>query len=168
MPQIKTPRAQKEYKCSSCGDTISKGDMYRKAKPFRRPPIVRCMKPECMIQQSQLTGSESMAAYYALTEGPPIVADNFESASDCAEALETWADDVAQAAEVFGEVAERIEEGFQHETSQSEEIRAQGEEVEGWAEEIRSKASDIKDLEGDDWKDEAEGLIDEAVGGGPL
>lgn len=168
MPQIKTPKAQKEYKCSSCGDTIHKGEMYRKAKPFRRPPIVRCMKPGCEITQSQLTSSESMAAYYALTEGSIIVAENYESPEAICDDLETFADQITEAADVFGEVAERIEEGFQHETTQSEEIRGQGEEVESWADQVRSLASDVKDLEGDDWQDQAQTIIDEAYGGGPL
>ena len=44
MAKIEKPVARKEYKCSKCGEVIKKGDQYWKGIPFRRSPIIRCMK----------------------------------------------------------------------------------------------------------------------------
>lgn len=44
MAKIEKPKARKEYKCSKCGETIKVGETYLKGTPFRRSPVIRCMK----------------------------------------------------------------------------------------------------------------------------
>ena len=56
MAKLETPVARKEYKCSKCGEAIKKGDQYQKGIPFRRPPIIRCLK--CGIYRWECSSSE--------------------------------------------------------------------------------------------------------------
>ena len=56
MAKIDKPVARKEYKCSKCGEVIKKGDQYWKGIPFRRSPIIRCLK--CGIYRWECSSSE--------------------------------------------------------------------------------------------------------------
>ena len=56
MAKIEKPVARKEYKCSKCGEVIKKGDQYWKGIPFRRTPIIRCLK--CGIYHWECSSSE--------------------------------------------------------------------------------------------------------------
>ena len=56
MAKIEKPVARKEYKCSKCGEVIKKGDQYWKGIPFRRSPIIRCLK--CGIYRWECSSSE--------------------------------------------------------------------------------------------------------------
>lgn len=56
MAKIERPKARKEYKCSKCGETIKVGDTYLKGTPFRRSPVIRCMK--CGLRSWELSSSD--------------------------------------------------------------------------------------------------------------
>lgn len=56
MAKIENLVARKEYKCSKCGKVIKKGDQYWKGIPFRRSPIIRCLK--CGIYRWECSSSD--------------------------------------------------------------------------------------------------------------
>ena len=56
MAKIEKPVARKEYKCSKCGEVIKKGDQYWKGIPFRRSPVIRCLK--CGIYRWECSSSD--------------------------------------------------------------------------------------------------------------
>lgn len=56
MAKIERPKARKEYKCSKCGETIKVGDTYLKGTPFRRSPVIRCLK--CGLRGWELSSSD--------------------------------------------------------------------------------------------------------------
>lgn len=56
MARIDKPKARKEYKCSKCGEVIKVGDTYLKGTPFRRSPVIRCIK--CGLRGWELSSSE--------------------------------------------------------------------------------------------------------------
>ena len=56
MAKIEKPKARKEYKCSKCGETIKVGDTYLKGIPFRRSPVIRCLK--CGLRGWELSSSD--------------------------------------------------------------------------------------------------------------
>ena len=56
MAKIDKPKARKEYKCSKCGEVIKVGDTYLKGTPFRRSPVIRCIK--CGLRGWELSSSE--------------------------------------------------------------------------------------------------------------
>lgn len=56
MAKIEKPKARKYYKCSKCGEVIKPGDTYLKGTPFRRSPVIRCMK--CGLRSWELSSSD--------------------------------------------------------------------------------------------------------------
>ena len=56
MAKIEKPKARKEYKCSKCGEVIKVGDTYLKGTPFRRSPVIRCIK--CGLRGWELSSSD--------------------------------------------------------------------------------------------------------------
>lgn len=56
MAKVERPKARKEYKCSKCGEVIQVGDTYLKGVPFRRSPVIRCIK--CGLRSWELSSSE--------------------------------------------------------------------------------------------------------------
>lgn len=136
MPRIKTQKARKPLKCSRCGATIKAGDEYRKFKRFRSPKVVRCMKSECAPRASELTGSSSRSAIYSANEQG---VDGLAGAT-CISDLQSVRDDVVaaieEAAEACREAASNIEDGFQHETEQSQQLNELADAVDSWKDEV--------------------------------
>ena len=56
MAKIEKPKARKEYKCSKCGGIIKIGETYLKGTPFRRSPVIRCIK--CGLRSWELSSSD--------------------------------------------------------------------------------------------------------------
>lgn len=66
MGQITWQKSRKEYKCSKCGTSISKGDDYKRIIiNFKKPRIV-CDR--CKIKRSELTDSEYLQWLYDLQD----------------------------------------------------------------------------------------------------
>lgn len=98
-------------------------------------------------------------------------ADSIESVEDA----EAWAADKAQEirdlAEEKRESAQNMEEGFGHETSQSQELNETADQLEEWADEVENV--DLPDEpededERDAWLDQLHEALDEALNNSPL
>lgn len=137
--------------CEACRQPINIGDPYkwvaprahRAAKGIKRNRHTSCpgWKP------SELTSSPHLATIYAAQENADkemaaISIGSVDEAESVVEVLEQIATDFAEsimeAAESYGESADAIEDGFGHETYQSDELREKSEAVEGWADEVAS------------------------------
>jgi len=93
-------------------------------------------------QAGVLVGGTSPANMNAVAEGRPVTDEEwltdlnaiYESAND---ALGTAADALESVYEDYRESASNIEDGFGHETQQSQELNETADEIEAWAEEVR-------------------------------
>lgn len=162
------PFTQKPLRCEACGEPINMGDSYkwvaprahRAAKGTKRNRHLTCPA----WKGSELTSSPHLATIYGAQEGAEedlsrITIDSFDDVEAVAEDIEaiagTFADSIREAAESYGESADNIEEGFGHETYQSEELRQKSEDVESWAEDAEQFQVDRLD------ESELEGLDDD-------
>jgi hypothetical protein len=123
-------------RCGACGEPIKIGDAYKFVKP-RTHKGARGTKlnrhETCPSwKASELTSSEFRRIIYAAAEGAPGASG--ETPDEWTEALEALQDHYAsaakEAAECRQDAASNIEEGFGHETYQSEELRGEGDEAE--------------------------------------
>lgn len=127
-------------KCEVCGKTIEPGQPYKhvtpKSGPYGGRTRTRCAS--CPSWQpwdlsSALWARQAQIEASAMDDFP----DGFEETDD----LDDWAENVASKIESLAdekeEAADNIEEGFGHETYQSEEIRQTAESLREWAENVR-------------------------------
>jgi len=148
MARVNVRKARKSYTCGGCGDAITPGTQYRWAKTRYGPKITRCMKVECTIKQSELTGSEKLSTLYAVVEGlDELKVDSYDSLEDLATDVRGFSEQVTEVAEMYRESASNIEDGFGHSTMQSEELEQKADDVESWASEIEEAASNIEGIE---------------------
>ncbi len=146
--------------CDSCGDPINVGDPYKWIAPRAHRAaqgVKRNRHTTCPAwKPSETTSSQHLATIYAAQEAADASLSTIEVATidetvDVAEQLqeiaETFAEEVMGAAETYQESADAIEEGFGHETYQSEELAEKAEAVESWAEEASSFTADEYDGE---------------------
>lgn len=128
-------------KCSKCGGTIAKGDSYKwwaNRAPgmrggFRR---VRCSRRECHPKPSEMEGNPKRAAIMSMQEGLAADLEAWEAsgATDTEELTsiaEAAAENAMEVVEELREGAQNIEDGFGHETYQSEELNERADELEG-------------------------------------
>jgi hypothetical protein len=172
--------AAKPHVCGACGVTINKGDPYSWAKGRFGPKMTRCAQAKCRFKPSDLTSNEKLSKLYAAQEVLEEALGNWQDteggdATDLREALEAAAEEAREAAGMYEESAEAIEEGFGHPTSQSEELRDNGADAEGWADELDQVAGDLEDGDETDedwdeeqWRSEIIGTIEDVVGSLPL
>lgn len=168
------PFMQVPLRCESCGNPINIGDPYkwvaprahRAAKGIKRNRHLTCPS----WKSSELTSSPHLATIYAAQEDAEVSlamlsVSSIDEVEDVAIQLEEiageFADQLQSAVESYEESASNIEDGFGHETYQSEELRQKSEDVQSWADEAeqhqvdRFDASDIEHLEDDDEEIEA-------------
>lgn len=139
---------QKPLRCEACGNPIEIGMSYKWVAPrahrgatgHKRNRHVNCPA----WKQSELTSSQHLATIYAAQEGAEdalasVTIDTVEDAEGVLETLREiagdFADQVREASQSYEESAQNIEDGFGHETYQSEELREKSESIEGWADE---------------------------------
>lgn len=127
-------------KCDSCHQEIQVGSPYKHISPRSGPygghTLYRCdICPNWHVWEY----SSSLSARLSEIEYDFSNAiDEVESEDDVQSALDEAAERVREIAQEKGESADNIEEGFQHETYQSQELREQSESLESWADEISS------------------------------
>lgn len=127
-------------KCGSCHQEIQVGSPYKHISPRSGPygghTLYRCdICPNWHVWEY----SSSLSARLSEIEYDFSNAiDEVESEDDVQSALDEAAERVREIAQEKGESADNIEEGFQHETYQSQELREQSESLESWADEISS------------------------------
>lgn len=137
--------------CGRCGSKIEPGQPYKHWSFRYGGKHIRCTKSECAPRASDLTSNDKLSTLYAAGENfdDSVVDWDGEDGDDLKSMLQEYADEVRSVAEMYEESAQNIEDGFQHETSQSEEQR-------GYAEELNSFADDIEAIQYDidDWNEE--------------
>lgn len=158
--EINHPFTQTPLRCEACGKPINIGDSYkwvaprahRAARGHKRNRHTTCPG----WKASELTSSPHLASIYAAQEtaetdlaGIDVSTpeDTTAAVERLCEIAEAFADGIMEASESYGESATNIEDGFGHETYQSEELREKSEAIEGWAEEASQYDPDEFDEE---------------------
>lgn len=155
-------KSQKPTTCEKCGKALPAGSSYKWCAPragkfARGRKRIRCS--DCpRWRASETTSSGHLATLYGAQEafGDALNAWDGEDAEALRSALTDLASGVREAGESYGESAQNIEDGFQHETSMSQELREKSESLVSWADEIESAAEDIEDFDEDAALEEAE------------
>jgi hypothetical protein len=126
--------------CGKCGVEIKVGDPYKHISPRSGPyggrTLYRCAScPSWHVWEYSSSLSARLAEIsYNFSEA----IDSAESEDDVQTALNEAAEAVREIAQEKGESADNIEQGFQHETEQSQELRDISEQLESWADEIEN------------------------------
>ncbi len=147
-------------KCEKCGKTIEVGSPYKWVKPKSGPSGGRT-RTRCSAcpswRPSELTGSSALSALYGAQEAAEddLSAWEPDDGTDALEAiLSTLAEGIREAAQVYEEGADNMEDGFGHETSSSAELREKAETLNGMADEVE-QAGDFEEWDEDQAKADA-------------
>lgn len=146
MPQIKTRSARKTYTCQM-GCTISPGETYYSAKPYRAPKKIRCKDHPFAPGEAEGGSRGELVAIEAAISALDV--DLREDVSSVGDELSNIAEQVRGVAEEYQEKASNIEDGFGHSTYMSDEFQDQASELESWADEIESAADELRGLAGE-------------------
>ena len=140
MARVHTAIAAKDYPAQG----ISKGDKYWHWTPYRQPRRLS----KTMPRPSQTESNDTKASLYIVVEGLTDSINVATTVQEIREAVESAISECETVCDEFNEKADNIEDGFGHETMQSEEIRSWAEEVEEWKNELES--IDLPDDEPDE------------------
>jgi len=151
-----------ELRCNGCGQPIEIGQPYKWFKmKTTYGGIKRSYHPDCEIPPSHRTSSRMGEIY----DAQATLGKDLEAAQDfdgIREALEAFSSVVREVGEGYTESADNMEEGFGHETYQSQEIRERAEGLESWADEIDSWDFSGDEPDQDDFKCLDQEAYDEA------
>ena len=145
--------------CEACQKPIEVGTPYKWVKPKSGPygGRKRNRHEACPgWRPSDLTGSPALSTLYAAQEAAQdAISDWDEVDLDAArEILVELANGIREAGEVYTQGADNMEDGFGHETYQSQELREKGEALESAADEIESAGDDLDEFDEDAaWED---------------
>lgn len=146
MPQIRTRSARKSYTCEK-GCTISPGEMYYSAKPYRAPKRIRCKDHPFAPGEAQ---GGTRGDIIAVEDGLGNI--TFELREDIgliADDLNGYAEQVRGISEEYEEKASNIEDGFGHATYMSDEFQDNASQLEEWASDIDNAADEIREMAGE-------------------
>lgn len=154
MPRVNVvAKSMKDQgKCGRCSTIITKGMPYKWWKFRYGGRHIRCMN--CQIRGSELISSDKLSRLASVSEDAsdiiaksittPSTIDDFRSeAESLIDNLRGLINTIREVGEEYGESADNIESGFQHETAMSEELREKADNCESWADEIESALDDI-------------------------
>jgi hypothetical protein len=143
---IKSARASKfDRTCYTCRQPIEVGQGYARNQPSRYSPTYQwhtaCASPPASVLETNDKRSQAMAAFedaYASLDaiGDDIEGDEVESA--LTDLRDTAAEGVREAAEMWREAQQSIEDGFGHATYQSDEMGDHADTYDGVADTIES------------------------------
>jgi methyl-accepting chemotaxis protein len=171
-------------RCGSCGKDIEVGQGYRYIAPRYGPKKKRHLSCPA-FKPSELTSNDKMAALLAALEdgeeelGAWTPAEDEPNLDDLQGILQNIAEHIREAAEMWTESAENIEQGFGHATWQSEEFEETASEVESFADEVENWSLPDPPEKGEDtetpydeqvatWADEARDAALEALQNCPV
>jgi chromosome segregation ATPase len=139
----------------ACGIEVKKGEGYYHAASFRGPKIVRHHRCGA-FRQSQLTGNDKLSTLYSSFEDVQdwIAACNEFDIDGAKEAMEACASEIENVAEMYRESQSNMEDGFQHATSQSDELGDNADQLEDFAGDVRSAGEDLEEFDEDAANDE--------------
>jgi hypothetical protein len=144
-------------RCIKCGTEIEPGQPYKwTALRIGRSSQRKDFCANCPVRPSDQTTSPHLQTLYlaqetaedALAQGGGL------GLTDLADIVRGYAEGVREAAESYGESADNMEEGFGHETYQSQEIREKADECESAADTIESAADEIESMDDPDAEDD--------------
>jgi hypothetical protein len=169
---VKSAKGRKDghsRRCIKCGTEILPGQPYKWfANRIGRYSQRKNFCANCRIRPSDQTTSPHLQTIYAAQEAAEDALAQVPEATltDLAEIVREYANGVREASESYTESADNMEDGFGHETQQSEEIREKAEACESAADEIESMADEIEGMDDPDadeseFADEYEGEVDE-------
>jgi len=178
---VKAAKGRKDgrpRRCSGCGKEINAGDPYKWfANRIGRYSSRKDFCADCRIRPSMMTTSPHLSALYAAQETAEDAlgagGDDLTLA-DIAQIVRDYGEAVREVGTGYEESADNIEDGFGHETYQSEEIREKASACEDAADQADSAADDIEGMDDPDddesefrddyegeWDDEADKAEDE-------
>lgn len=170
---VKSAKGRKDgraRKCSQCGTEILPGQSYKWfANRIGRYSQRKDFCADCRIRPSMQTTSPHLQTIYAGQENAEdalAAGGNEMTLSDIADAVRGYAEALREASESYGESADNMEDGFGHETANSQEIREKADECESIADTVEGAADEIEsmddpDAEEDEFADDYEGETDE-------
>jgi len=149
---VKSAKGRKDGRartCAGCGTEIKPGDSYKWfANRIGRYSSRKNYCANCRIRPSMMTTSANLSALYAAQEAAEdALARNPESLTDIAEIVREYAQGVRDVGEMYVESADAMEDGFGHETYQSQEIREKADACESAADEAESAADEIENMD---------------------
>lgn len=159
--------------CCTCDEPIAVGQSYYRNQPSRFSGAyswhVDCAPPAPSALESNDKRARAMEAFEAAAAelaglDPGSYAESDALLADVGQIIEDCATGVREAAEMWTESADSIEDGFGHSTSQSDELREHAEVYEGVADEVEAVEREDWD-DGDDFAEWAQGVIDAVAAG---
>lgn len=141
------------HTCGKCGKEIKVGDPYKwiqpKSGPYGGSKRYRCISCPSW-RPSETTGSAALGALYGAQEAAEDALANWdrETVEDLQEIANECAAGVREAAEVYKESAQNMEDGFGHSTYQSDELNEK-------ADNLESAADELENVDLDDWNEDA-------------
>lgn len=156
---VKKARPSKSARrCTKCHTEIKVGDPYKWfANRIGRMSMRKNFCVNCQIRQSDQTTSANLQTLYSAIEAAEdALGEAGELTADAAaQILVNCAEGVREAADMYEDSADNMEEGFGHETYLSEEIREKSEELNSFADELESAADDIESMDDPDEDEES-------------
>lgn len=154
------------HTCDKCGKEIEVGQPYKwvapKSGPYGGSKRFRCEACptwhswELSSSLSARLDQVSWAAWEAFT------GNDLGDADDITSILTDAAGEIREIAEEKEEGAQNIEDGFGHETSQSEELKDIAQQLNEWADEVENyDVPDFPEVEGDEPTEDEQTAIDE-------
>jgi hypothetical protein len=172
---VKSAKGRKDGRnriCAKCSTEIKPGDSYKWfANRIGTYSQRKNFCANCQVRPSDQTTSPHLQTIYLAQEAAEDALAKGDGLGliDLAEIVRGFAEGVREASESYNESAENIEQGFGHETTQSEEIRDKASECESAADTLDSAADDIEslddpDAEEDEFLSEYEGSVYDETG----
>ena len=147
----KARKSTKDRKCRRCGHEIEAGEPYKyldKRMGFTRFYTMRIIYCAQHFPKASELAAGKTSQLLSICEGLTETIDGAESAENITDAMSSAASDIESLADEYQEGADNIEQGFQHETEQSQAMAEKGEELRTWAGELEEfEAEDEAELE---------------------
>jgi hypothetical protein len=165
---VKSAKGRKDGRnrtCVKCGTEIKPGDSYKWfSNRIGTYSQRKNFCSNCPVRPSDQTTSPHLQTIYLAQETAEdaLAQGSATTLGELAEIVRDYANGVREAAESYGESADNIEDGFGHETTQSQEIREKADECESAADTLDSLADDIEGMDDPEAPDEE--FLDEYEG----
>lgn len=129
-------------KCEKCDTDLKIGEKYKSIGIKRQyGGVVRYRCMSCPTWQPW-EYSDSLSARIQQIQNMQLGEETWETADDAETSASEVAEAIRELASEKEEAADNMEEGFGHETSQSEEIREQAQQLNDWADEVEQAGSE--------------------------
>lgn len=163
LHRVKSAQASKRTRrCFRCNHEVQPGEPYayqdRKTGPYSSVKRIWCFQHMRSIKPSELESNPRRASIMEAEEAVGDAVDQLAEGeySALAEALREAKSTLETIKDELEDGANNIEDGFGHETQQSEEMHDQASQLEEWMDEIEGAADEIESMEPDEPEDSDE------------